>query len=233
MKNIVIGLALLISLSLYAEDRYIVQINDKGETIPPNSVATPVQVQELGDRTASLRSTATTLREQAELCLTKVKAYATNTIVTSTCYAQSIGGVLYTPDLQTIKIGAIDVKGGNVVITGTLAVVPLIPPVLDWRYKLNEGDWDRLAVDAVEVPVQAAWLEDSAKAYSFTFPQPSGSNSMFFRIVDNSTGTSGSGLYWLVFGGIVVDGQIGYTGDIGPHKVVGGILVNSTPLGGI
>ena len=170
MKNIVIGLALLISLSLYAEDRYIVQINDKGETIPPNSVATPVQVQELGDKTASLRSTATTLREQAELCLTKVKAYATNTIVTSTCYAQSIGGVPYNPDLQTIKIRAIDVKGGNVVITGTLAVVPLIPPVLDWRYKSHEGDWDKLAVDAVEVPVQAAWLEDSAKALLIHFP---------------------------------------------------------------
>jgi hypothetical protein len=80
-------------------------------------------------------------------------------------------------------------------------------------------------------------VTNAAAAYLFTIPKPT-NTSAFFRVVDNSTGASGSGLYWLVFGGIVVDGQMGLTGTItnivnsvtNTYQIRGGIVVNPTPL---
>jgi len=54
--------------------------------------------------------------------------------------------------------------------------------------------------------------------------------------VDNSTGASGSGLWWIVFGGIWVDGKQGRTGTVTNGADVldfkGGILVEPDPIGG-
>ena len=57
------------------------------------------------------------------------------------------------------------------------------------------------------------------------------------RAKSPSTGASGSGLWWVVFGGIAVDGQLGLSGIVtngtDELRFVGGILVEPKPLGGL
>jgi hypothetical protein len=218
----------------------VVLINDAGDTRPAQSIATPGQVT-----TATSAAAATLTEAQATAALAtnaqalasaaygRTSLYSTNYVVTSTVYVQSIGGVPYDPSNQTIRVYSINIVSTNVVIVGTLAQEPLVTPVLDWRQSLNGGAWTNISATAVEVAVPGG-VTNAVTAYQFTLPKPS-LTSAFFRIVDNSTGASGSGLYWLVFGGIYVDGQAGMTGaltnNVGAvYQVRGGIVVNPTPL---
>ena len=79
-------------------------------------------------------------------------------------------------------------------------------------------------------------VTNAAAAYSFSIPRTG--TDAFFRVVDNSTGASGSGLYWLVYGGIYVDGKRGLYGTVtnfcgsvtNTYLVKGGIIVEPDPL---
>ena len=93
------------------------------------------------------------------------------------------------------------------------------------------GAWSNITATVAETDIPAG-VTDAAKAYRFTLARPDG-GSAFFRVVDNSSGASGSGLWWIVFGGISVDGQRGKSGMVGDHRFVGGILVEPEPLGGL
>jgi hypothetical protein len=162
--------------------------------------------------------------------------YRTNYVVTSTVYVQSIGGVPYDASNQTVCVHSINIVDTNIVFIGTVKQIPLIPPVLDWRQAINEGAWSNSLAIVAQVDIPAG-VTNAARAYSFTLPKPSIS-SAFYRIVDNSTGSSGSGLYWLVYGGITVDGKRGLTGAItntfnsvtNIYQIRGGAVVNPTHL---
>ena len=227
---------LLLPTLLLAQSREIVQIDQNGNTIPANSIATPTQISSLSSKAESSYTIATNVRARVEQCEAKVKNLSTNLVVTSTVYVQSVGGIPYDPSLQTLVIRAMDFvnNGADIEIVATVAQTPLVVPTVDWRIQLTgESEWENVQATVLEVPIPAGVDPSTvAKAYSFTFPKPPNSSS-FFRIVDNSTGASGSGLYWLVYGAIWVDGMEGYTGMIGEHRSQGGILVNSTPLGGL
>jgi hypothetical protein len=235
---------LLLPLSLLAETTNllgrVVLIDDNGSTRPAQSIATPGQVATATDTAESVRTEVQAIAEPATNALTiataaygRTSLYSTNFVVTSTVYVQSIGGVPYDPSNQTIRVHSLAVVGTNVTIVGTMAQEPLVAPVLDWRQKLNTGAWTNISATVTEVAVPAG-VTNAVTAYQFTLPKPSITNA-FFRIVDNSTGASGSGLYWLVFGSIFVDGQEGWTGAItnnvgAVYTVRGGIVVNPTPL---
>lgn len=222
----------------------IVQIDDAGNTLPTNSIATPAQV---GSATAAAATTldaatatydaATNAQAIAQAATDRVVLYSTNYVVTSTVYVQSIGGIPYDPSNQTINVTSIAVPS-NIVIVATLKQIPLIPPVLDWRIALDTGAWSNITATATQIDIPEG-ITNAATAYQFELPKPAGADaSSFFRVVDNSTGASGSGLYWLVYGGIYVDGRRGYTGAItnivgsvtNTWQVRGGIVVDPDPL---
>lgn len=218
----------------------VVLINDAGATHPAQSIATPGQVATATGAAAAtlteaqaLAALATNAQALATAAYGRTAQYSTNYVVTSTVYVQSIGGVPYDPSNQTIRVHSINVVSTNVVIVGTLAQEPLVTPVLDWRQSLNGGAWTNISATATEVAVPGG-VTNAVTAYQFILPKPS-LTSAFFRIIDNSTGASGSGLYWLVFGGIYVDGQQGMTGSLTNgvgtvYQVRGGIVVNPTPI---
>jgi len=218
----------------------VVLINDAGDTRPAQSIATPGQVNTATSaaeatliEAQALEASALSAQAIASAAMARTALYSTNYVVTSTVYVQSIGGVPYDPSNQTIRVHSVQVMPAGVQIVATVKQVPLIEPVLDWRQSLNDGGWSNVTATVEEVSIPEG-IEDAERAYKFTLPKPS-NVSAFFRVVDNSTGASGSGLYWLVFGGIYVDGQKGWTGSItnntgGIFSVRGGAVVNPTPL---
>ncbi len=230
----------IVSIAFAARaDRLIgnaVLIAQDGSTIPPNTVATPAQVEALSNETVSAHAAATNIEDRAASCVDKVRLYSTNYVVTSTVYVQSIGGVPYDPSNQTIRVHSLTADAENVTILATVAQTPLVTPALDWRAALGTGTWSNLTATVAEVAVPDG-ATNAVKAYTFTLPRPDTGGSAFFRVVDNSTGASGSGLWWVVFGGIAVDGKLGRTGIVtngtDELRFVGGILVEPEPLGGL
>lgn len=230
-------LCLLVVSSVFS--REVVQISDDGtETIPAQSIATPAQIADISDTAAAAKTVGELALERAEECAEKVALYSTNFLVSSTVYVQSIGAVAYDPSNQTINVQSFLVDGDTVQIIGTVKQVPLVTPVLDWRQTLGtSGVFSNISatVTSVEIP---AGVTNAAAAYMFTVPKPSGA-SAYFRITDNSTGASGSGLYWVIFGGVNVDGHKGKNGIITNivgsvtnfYRVVGGSVVEWKPLG--
>ena len=227
--------SVLISLPAFAA-REVVQIADDGlTTVPANSIATPAQVTNATVTAQDAYNTATGLSSRAEICVEKLHAYGTNYVVTSTVYVQSIGGVPYDPSNQTINVRSFVVGATELSMVATVKQTPLVPPALDWRVNLGGGAWSNIEATVSETDIPAG-VTNAAAAYLITLPKPAG-NSSFFRIVDNSTGASGSGLWWVVFGGITVDGKLGATRAVTNGadvcSFVGGILVEPEPLGGM
>jgi len=221
----------------------VVLIDDAGNTKPAQSIATPGQVNTATDSAAATLAEAQALRADASNALSvatsaaaRTTLYRTNFVVTSTVYVQSIGGVPYDPSNQTIRVQSVAVVGTNVQVVATVEQEPLVTPVLDWRQSLNGGAWTNISATVAETDIPQG-VTNAVAAYLFTLPKPS-NTSAFFRVVDNSTGVSGSGLYWLVFGGIIVDGREGMTGTItnivnsvtNTYQIKGGIVVKPTPL---
>lgn len=227
-------IALLAACAACAETvvsrNYIVQVAEDGSTIPPQTVATPEQVAALASEAADVYYGATNILARATECADAVRLFSTNYLVTSTVYVQSIGGVPYDPSNQTITVHGFTATTEDVQVVATVRQLPLVPPALDWRVALASGSWSNISaeVESVSIPAGAT---NAVAAYRFTLPRPVG-GSAFFRVVDNSSGASGSGLWWVVFGGITVDGKRGYTGLVGDYRYVGGILVEPDPLGG-
>jgi hypothetical protein len=220
-----------------------VLINDAGDTRPAQSIATPGQVNTATDtaeavrtETQALQATATSAQATAEAAFGRTYMYSLHYVVTSTVYVQSIGGVPYDSSNQTIRVYSVNIVSTNVVIIGTVKQVPLVAPILDWRQSINGGAWSNIAATVTQIDLPAG-VTNAVRAYQFVLQKPS-NTSAFFRIVDNSTGASGSGLYWLVFGGITVDGHRGMTGAItnvvnsvtNIYQIRGGIVVNPVPL---
>lgn len=208
---------------------YVVQVAEDGSTIPPNTIATPQQVETIAASADTTYAAATNLDARAAACAEKVVRYGSNYVVTSTVYVQSIGGVPFDPSNQTVTVRGIALDASNIIVTATVRQTPLVPPLLDWRVSLGSGGWSNIASTVTKIDIPAG-VTNAAAAYTFALPRPSAS--AFFRVVDNSSGASGSGLWWLVYGGITVDGRRGLSGMVGDHRFVGGILVEPDPLGG-
>lgn len=233
--KLIAAIIMLAGAALCATTNYVVQINEAGtQTIPPNTIATPAQVDAVEAGAQSAYAAATNALETAQACADAVTLYSTNYVVTSTVYVQSIGGVPYDPSNQTINVQSVSLTPTEVRIVATVRQTPLVPPALDWRAALGAGVWSNITASVQETDIPSG-VTNAVKAYEFTLDRPDG-GSAFFRVVDNSSGASGSGLWWIVFGGIAVDGQIGYSGTVtnGTDELLfkGGILVENEPLGG-
>lgn len=218
-----------------ATTNYVVQISTDGKTtIPPNTIATPMQVTLATSAATTAKSAADTALAAALDVSGTVGLYSTNYVVTSTVYVQSIGGVPYDASNQVINVQSISVTPEDISIVATVRQTPLVPPALDWRVTLSTNNvWSNIVANVAATDIPQG-VTNAAAAYLFTLDRPD-SGSAFFRVVDNSTGASGSGLWWVVFGGITVDGHVGLTGsvtnDTDVMKFVGGILVEDEPWG--
>lgn len=215
-------------------------MTDGVDVWPTNTVATPAAVAAVENSAVEARAAADAAAAMAAECAAKVALYSSNYVVTSTVYVQSVGAVAYDVSNQTVRVHGLSVSDTNVTVLATVAQLPLVPPALDWRQTLGSGGaWSNVAASVASVAVPAG-VTNAAAAYAFTLPRPPGGSS-YFRVVDNSTGASGSGLYWVVFGGLVVDGHKGASGVItnvvgsvtNYYRQVGGIIVEPEPLGGL
>lgn len=229
----------LASAETVVDRKFVVQISEDGtETIPAQSIATPAQVYAVGDSAQAAADAAAEHADTVAHCAERVRLYSTNYVVTSTVYVQSIGGVPYDASNQLIRIQSVAVSATNVQVLATVKQLPLVAPKIDWRVALDSGAWSNITASVTQTSVPPG-VTNAAAAYLFSFQRPLASSS-FWRVVDNSTGASGSGLYWIVFGGITVDGHKGasctLTNTVGGvtnrYRVVGGIVVEPTPLGG-
>lgn len=239
-RRIILPLILAGCLPAAARTNIVIKINEAGtQTIPPNTVALPAQISAIESAAAEVADSSAAILAQAAACETKVSLYSTNYIVTSTVYVQSIGAIAYDASNQTLRAYSLSVSETNVVIVGTMTHTPLVPPSLDWRQVLGtSGAWSNIEATVVSVAVPSNVT--AAAAYSFTLPRPAGGTA-HFRLVDNSTGASGSGLYWIVFGAITVDGHKGAYGIItnvvgnvtNYYRKIGGIIAEPEPLGGL
>lgn len=232
--HLVVAIMFLSAHALAAATNIVVQISaDGAETIPPETIATPAQVAAVDAAAAAALDAAAAAAAAAAESAAAVTLYSTNYVVTSTVYVQSIGGVPFDPSNQTVTVQSIATTPTNLAIIATVRQIPLVPPVLDWRAALAAGAWTNIPATVAETTIPPG-VTNAAKAYRFTLARPDGGSS-FFRVVDNSSGASGSGLWWLVYGGIWVDGHEGFSGtvtnDTEELKFVGGILVEPDPLG--
>lgn len=213
-----------------------------GDTRPANSIATPVQTESATTAATAAQAASEALAESAAAaaasaaaCASRTSLYSSNYVVTSTVYVQSIGGVPYDASNQVITVRSVNVTS-NIQIVATVRQTPLATPILDWRQAINSGAWSNVTATVASTSIPAG-VTNAAAAYLFTLPKPS-NTSAFFRVVDNSSGASGSGLYWMVFGGIYVDGKAGkyctLTNVVGSvtnrYLIKGGIVVEPTPL---
>ncbi|HPS07289.1 MAG TPA: hypothetical protein PLG22_07140 [Kiritimatiellia bacterium] len=241
--------------ALASTTNIIVQVSlDGTQTIPPNTVATPAQVSDLGDSSELTYSAATnasaeaaSFKAQADALAAKTRLYSTNYVVKSVCWVEGVGGVSFDPSNQVLRITGHAVSATTLVIRAVAKIAPLgnVIPALEWRGQLgSSGNWTNLITySAVEISVPDGY-GDYAKAYEYTIVKPGGT-SAFFRIVDNSSGISGSGWYWLVYGDIIVNlngkyymGKNSVTTNVcdgvtNVTRLVSGLDVEFEPMGGL
>lgn len=192
----------------------IVQVASDGSTIPANTIATPQQTQAATDQATTAQEAATAAAASAATCLARTdtieartQLYSTNYLIKSVAYCEGVGGVTFDASNQVLRLyyGPV-LTATSVVVRGVVKINPLgsvIPP-LDFRTTLeNTAVWTNLATYSATEIAKPAGYESYAKAYEYTIARPAG-GSLFIRMVDRSSGISGSGYYWLVFGDIMV-----------------------------
>lgn len=201
-----------------------VLINDAGETRPAQSIATPEQVQAVEgaaltayDVATNAQAIAESAKASADACRAKTVLYGSNYMWSSRAYCEGVGAVNFDPSNQVMKVYWFTVGATNMIIRGLALKSPLVgAPVLDFRATMGtSGVWTNLATYSVtEITVPSAYSE-YAKAYEYNIAKPAGT-SIFVRMRDSSTGMSGSGWVWLVYGDIIVnqDGKY-YRGKTG------------------
>jgi len=230
----------------------MVLINDAGATHPAQSIATPAQVSSAESTASAAAASASSLlsiaqetKAQADAQELRLQLYSTNYTITSACFVEGVGAVNFDPSNQTMRVYYFAVSTTNIIIRGIAKITPLgsAIPLLEWRTTLGtSGSWTNLPTySASEITVPAQYASTYEKAYEYSVPRPGGS-SAFFRMVDMSSGISGSGWYWLVYNKIIVNiGGKYYEGQNSVQtNVVGsvtnvlhfktGILCNPTPL---
>lgn len=237
----------------------LVQISDDGlTTIPANTIATPGQVnQAQADATAASEAAALAAESAAQCRATveqlqsRVSLYRTNYLIKSVAYCEGVGGVSFDPSNQVIRIYYFDVGpvgSTSLVIRGVVKINPLgsTIPRLEFRATLASSQtWTNMAIySAAEIAVPAEFSADYEKAYQYIVARPAGT-SLFARMVDGSSGISGSGWYWLVYGDIVISrngsyykGRTGLTTNIvgsvtNVLRYASGLNVELEPLGGL
>lgn len=222
----------------------IVMVDDS-KAYPSNSIATPSDLQlirneltPLALQAAQALQTSTGAYSIAASAYNSIKFIGTSNIVTSTAYITSIGAQASAGTSQVIRVHSMQIQGSpvtNIHLVATFDKLQTISPTVDWRSTLSAGgsstDW------AIVTGVTCSWPSivsapgaDTPFAYSFDVPAPSPTTAMF-RILSLDDGGGGSGLFFLFYNRLDVDGRTGWTGTIVDNhghsiEIKGGIAAN-------
>lgn len=243
----------LVTVSMADAPLVLVDVNT-GATYPSNSVATPQQIASISESAGEVASSATNIQSATSSLLStaqnlsaRMSLYSTNYVVKSVCWVEGVGSVNFDASNQILRITGFTTTATSLVVYAVAKLTPLgnSIPALEWRSVLgSSGSWSNLNTYSSSEIEKPAGYESFAKAYRYELVKPAGS-SAFFRLVDNSTGISGSGWYWLVYGDIIVNqdglyyrGRSTVTTNIVANvtnivRLVSGLDVELEPLGGM
>jgi hypothetical protein len=191
----------------------VVLINDAGATRPANSIASPAQVSAVQESALTAYDIATnaaalsaSAKAQSETCRNTTRLYSTNYMWQSRAYCEGVGAVNFDPSNQTMQVYYFIVTPTNMLLRGVAKQAPLVgAPILDFRATMGAGSvWTNLTTySATEITIPAAYT-NYAKAYEYIIAKPAGT-SIYVRMRDSSSGMSGSGWAWLVYGDIIIN----------------------------
>jgi hypothetical protein len=219
----------------------IVMVDDT-TAYPSNSIATPSALQLIRSELTPLDTEAAiaftngaAAFDQASAAYDSIRFIDASNIVESTAYITSVGAQSSAGTNQVIKIYSMTAQGSpvtNLHLIATFDKLQTVSPAVDWRASLTSSggsaDW------AVITNVTCSWPTtitgtgaDTPFVYSFDVPAPSPTTAMF-RILSMDDGGSGTGLYFLIYNFVSVNGRVGWTGTIEDNDgttidIVGGI----------
>jgi len=205
----------------------IVMVDDT-TAYPSNSIATPSALQLITNELTPLVAqaslawtTSSAAHALAAEAYDSIRFINADNIVESTAYITSIGSQSSAGTNQLIKVYSMRLDGSpvtNIHLVATFDKFQSISPAVDWRSSLTADggstDW------TVITNVVCSWPTTVSAPgaltpfiYSFDVPAPSGTTAMF-RILSMDDGGGGTGLYFLFYNFISVNGRIGWTGTL-------------------
>jgi len=221
--------------------RSIVMVDD-AVAYPTNSIATPSELQQLTAQLTPLAAKSTAAFDNSVNAITlagdaydSIRFIDASNIVSSTAYITSIGAQTSAGTSQVIRVYSMRLDGSpvtNIHLVATFDKLQTVSPAVDWRSSLSTGGtstgW------AVITNVTCSWPSTVSApgastpfVYSFDVPAPSPATAML-RVLSLDDGGGGSGLYFLFYNRLDVNGRTGWTGTLTDNngtaiEIVGGI----------
>lgn len=225
----------------------IVMVDDT-KAYPSNSIATPTDLQLIRNELTPLTTEAAQAfnasvlaHDIATAAYDSIRFIGSSNIVTSTAYITSIGSQASAGTNQVIRTHSMRLDGSpvtNIHLVATFDKMQTISPAIDWRSSLSaDGSstpWAVITNATCSWPVTvSAPGVDTPFVYAFDIPAP-GSRTAMFRILSLDDGGGGSGLFFLFYNRLDVNGRTGWTGTITDNhgtviEIQGGIA--ATPFG--
>lgn len=223
-------------------------MSDGDKVYPTNSAATPSQIAVLRDAQTALSANAdatysisTGAVYRANEAMGVITFANQDDIVVSQVFVTSVGTPAAASSNQIIKILGFVPTGSpvtNVRVIAEFDQLQTTRPGLDWRSTLSTGgasgsEW------AASINTVSSWptsishpLATSPFVYSFDQPVLGASASLFVRVVSNDSGGAGSGFYFVIYNGLIINGRMGATRIIvndlgGTNTFVSGLLVGT------
>lgn len=195
----------------------IVQVAPDGSTIPPNTMATPQQVDTLQASAndaytlaADVAWSAAACRAETDAVKQRTQLYGSNYLINAVVFCEGVGGTSFDSSNQTMRIYYLSMTDapGYIHIKGGVKITPLgnVIPRAEYRATLDTSDaWTNLAYTASEIAVPTAYAAEFSNAYEYYIESPlNAGDTGFVRMVDSSSGMSGSGWYFVVYGDMYV-----------------------------
>lgn len=220
-------------------------MSDGDKVYPTNSAATPTQIQSLqstqttlSGRVASTYAISTGAVDAANSALDVVRHINQDDIVVSQVFVTSIGSQSAANSNQIIKILGFLASGSpvtNIHVIGEFDQLQTTRPGLDWRSSLSslgESSSEWLALDDVVCSWPSVVAHPNATqpfVYSFDVPIIGAPASMFVRVISHDDGGAGSGFYFIIYNGLIINGRMGQTITLvddagGTNDFISGIL---------
>lgn len=223
-------------------------MSDGDNVYPTNSAATPSQITVLRNAQLDLSFKADAVYNTSTGAVTKaneamgVVTFANQAdIVVSQVFVTSVGTPAAASSNQVIKILGFVPTGSpvtNVRVIAEFDQLQTTRPGLDWRSTLSTGgvsgsEWATSTNTITSWPASVSHPDATSPfVYSFDLPVLGAPSSMFVRAISNDNGGAGSGFYFIIYNGIIINGRMGATrlivDDTGAtNTFVSGLLVDA------
>lgn len=223
-------------------------MSDGDKVYPPNSAATPSQISvlssaqgALSDKADAIYSISTGAVARANEAMGVITFANQDDIVVSQVFVTSVGTPAAASSNQVIKILVILPSGSpvtNIRVVAEFDQLQTTRPGLDWRSTLSSAgasgsDWAASTNTVCSWPTTVPHQDATAPfVYSFDLAVFNAPISLFVRAVSNDAGGAGSGFYFVIYNGLIINGRMGATRIIiddlgGTNTFVAGLLVGT------